>query len=166
MRTEPLPGYWRDLGRPGAYLEGHRDLIAGKVDVFDHAGYPIISHWDDRTSARLRTGCHVEDSLVSPGADVAGEVVRSVIGPGVVVEKGARVEDSVLFSDCRVERGARVTTTVADDRSVFARDSVVGELPSGRVVRDEEVTLVGRDSVVGRGQHVGGGARLEPGTTA
>jgi hypothetical protein len=45
-----------------------------------------------------------------------------------------------------VERGARVTTTVADDRSVFTRDSVVGELPSRRVVRDEEVTLVGRDS--------------------
>ena len=166
VRTEPLPGYWRDLGRPGAYLNGHRDLIAGKVDVFDHPGYPIISHWDDRPSARLRTGCHVEDSLVSPGADVAGEVVRSVIGPGVVVEKGARVEDCVLFADCRVERGARVTTTVADDRSVFARDSVVGELPASRVVRDEEVTLVGRDSVVGRGRHVAAGARLEPGTTA
>jgi glucose-1-phosphate adenylyltransferase len=166
VRTEPLPGYWRDLGRPGAYLEGHRDLIGGKVDVFDHPGYPVISHWDDRTSARLRTGCHVEDSLVSPGADVAGEVVRSVIGPGVVVERGARVEDSVLFADCRVERGARVSTTVADDRSLFARDSVVGELPSSRVVRDEEVTLVGRDSVVGRGRHVHAGARLEPGTTA
>ena len=108
----------------------------------------------------------MEDSLVSPGADVAGEVVRSVIGPGVVVEKGARVEDSVLFADCRVERGARVTTTVADDRSVFARDSVVGELPASRVVRDEEVTLVGRDSVVGRARHVEAGARLEPGTTA
>ena len=166
VRTEPLAGYWRDLGRPSAYLNGHRDLIAGKVDVFDHARYPIISHWDDRPTARLRTGCHVEDSLVSPGADVAGEVVRSVLGPGVVVEKGARVEDSVLFADCRVESGARVTTTVADDRSVFARASVVGEMPASRIVRDEEVTLVGRDSVVRRGQHVAAGARLEPGTTA
>ena len=69
----------------------------------------------------------------------------------MVVEKGARVEDCVLFADCRVERGARVTTTVADDRSVFARDSVVGELPASRVVRDEEVTLVGRDSTVRTG---------------
>ena len=103
VRTEPLAGYWRDLGRPGAYLNGHRDLIAGKVDVFDHDGYPVISHWDDRPTARLRSGCHVEDSLVSPGVDVSGEVVRSVLGPGVVVEKGARVEDSVIFADCRVE---------------------------------------------------------------
>ena len=72
----------------------------------------------------------------------------------------------MLFAECRVERGARVSTTVADDRSVFARDSVVGELPSSRVVRDEEITLVGRDSVVARGRHVEAGARLEPGTTA
>ena len=165
VRTEPLAGYWRDLGRPGAYLNGHRDLVAGKVDVFDHDGYPIISHWDDRPTARLRAGCHVEDSLVSPGVDVSGEVIRSVLGPGVVVEKGARVEDSVIFADCRVEAGARVTTTVADERTTIARDSVVGELPASRVVRDDEVTLVGRDSVVGRSQHVAAGARLEPGTT-
>ena len=165
VRTEPLAGYWRDLGRPSAYLNGHRDLVAGKVDVFGHDGYPIISHWDDRPTARLRSGCHVEDSLVSPGVDVSGEVVRSVLGPGVVVEKGARVEDSVIFADCRVEAGARVTTTVADERTTFARDSVVGELPTSRVARDDEVTLVGRDTIVGRGQHVAPGARLEPGTT-
>jgi glucose-1-phosphate adenylyltransferase len=165
VRTESMPGYWRDLGRPGAYLQGHRDLIAGRVDVFDHEGYAVISHWDDRPAARLRSGCHVEDSLVSPGADVAGEVLRSVIGPGVVVEKGARVEDCVLFADCRVESGARLATTVADDRAVFARESVVGELPSSRVARDDEVTLVGRDSRVGRGSQVAAGARLEPGTT-
>jgi glucose-1-phosphate adenylyltransferase len=166
VRTEPLPGYWRDLGRPGAYLNGHRDLLAGKVDVFDHPGYPVISHWDDEPAARLRAGCHVEDSLVSAGADVAGTVVGSVLGPGVVVEAGAHVEDAVLWAGVRVERGARVTTTIADDRTVFARDSVVGELPSSRVARDEEVTLVGRDSVVRRAQHVAAGARLEPGTTA
>jgi glucose-1-phosphate adenylyltransferase len=166
VRTEPLPGYWRDLGRPGAYLNGHRDLLAGKVDVFDHPGYPVISHWDDQPAARLRAGCHVEDSLVSAGADVAGTVVGSVLGPGVVVEAGAHVEDAVLWAGVRVERGARVTTTIADDRTVFARDSVVGELPSSRVARDEEVTLVGRDSVVRRAQHVAAGARLEPGTTA
>ena len=43
---------------------------------------------------------------------------------------------------------------------------MTGELPASRVARDEEVTLVGRDSVVGRDAHVAAGARLEPGTTA
>ncbi len=165
VRTEPLPGYWRDVGRPGAYLMGHRDLIAGKIDAFDQPSRPIISHWEDRPAARLRAGGRIEDGLVSAGCDVSGEVVRSVLGPGVVVEKGARVEDSVLFADVVVEAGARVTTTVADDGSRFGRGCEVGALPSSRVARDEEVTLVGRDSRVAARTKVPAGARLEPGTT-
>ncbi len=166
VRAVPLAGYWRDLGRPAAYLQGHRDLLAGKVDVFDHPGRPVVSHWPDRTSARIRSGAVVADSLVSPGCDVAGEVVRSVLGPGVVVEKGARVEDSVLFDDVRVSRGAQVTTSIVDRRSVVGRNAAVGSLPSARVARDEHLVLVGMESTVGARSQVGAGARLEPGSTA
>ncbi len=166
VRAVPLQGYWRDLGRPAAYLQGHRDLLAGKVDVFDHSGRPVLSHAQDRTAARIRSGAVLEDSLVSPGCDVAGEVVRSVLGPGVVVEKGARVEDCVLFDDVRVSRGARVTTALVDERSVVGPNSVVGARPSARVARDEDLVLVGTESTVGPRVEVVAGARLEPGSSA
>ncbi len=166
VRAVPLEGYWRDLGQPGQYLQAHRDLLAGRVDVFDHPGRPVISHWPDRPAARVRRGAVVADSLLSPGCDVAGEVVRSVLGPGVVVEAGARVEDCVLFEDVRVERGAEVRTAVLDERCLVGRDAVVGAAPSGRVARDEDVVLAGLGCEIGRGAHVDAGARLEPGTTA
>jgi glucose-1-phosphate adenylyltransferase len=166
VRAVPLEGYWRDVGQPGQYLQAHRDLIAGRVDVFDHPGRPVISHWPDRPAARVRRGSVVADSLLSPGCDVAGEVVRSVLGPGVVVEAGARVEDCVLFEDVRVERGAEVRTAVLDERCLVGRDAVVGAAPSGRVARDEDVVLAGLGCEIGRGAHIDAGARLEPGTTA
>ncbi len=50
----PLTGYWRDVGQPSLYLQSHRDLLAGRVDVFDHPGRPVISHWPDRPAARVR----------------------------------------------------------------------------------------------------------------
>ncbi len=50
----PMTGYWRDVGQPGLYLQSHRDLLAGKVDVFEHPGRPVISHWPDRPAARVR----------------------------------------------------------------------------------------------------------------
>ena len=165
VRAVPLDGYWRDLGRPGSYLQGHRDLIAGRVDVYDPAR-PVISKWPDRSAARIRADARVEDSLVSPGCDIAGEVIGSVLGPGVVVAAGARVEDSVLFEDVRVERGARVTTAVIDDRCHIGREATVGSMPNSRVARDEELVLIGRDSQVGADTGVHAGARLEPGTTA
>jgi glucose-1-phosphate adenylyltransferase len=165
VRAVVLEGYWKDLGRPAAYLQGHRDLLAGKVDVFDPER-PVISKWPDRTAARVRPGAVVANSLLSPGCDIAGEVVGSVLGPGVVVEAGARVEDSVLFEDVVVRRGAQVCTSVVDERCRIGRDATVGAVPSARVAREEDLVLVGMDSTVGARAGVRAGARLEPGTTA
>ena len=158
----PMTGYWRDVGQPGLYLQSHRDLLAGRVDVFDQPGRPVISHWPDRPAARVRASGSVSDSMLSPGCDVAGEVVGSVLGPGVVVEKGAVVRDSVLMEDCVVRSGAEVHTAVVDERCELVRGAVVGAASTARLARDEDVVLVGRDSRVGG--RVGAGARLEPGT--
>jgi glucose-1-phosphate adenylyltransferase len=158
----PLTGYWRDVGQPGLYLQSHRDLLAGKVDVFDHPGRPVISHWPDRPAARVRAAAECRDSVLSPGADVSGLVTGSVLGPGVVVEKGAEVHDSVLMEDCVVRAGAVVRTSVLDERCEVAARARVGADPSARLARDEDVVLVGRDSRVAG--EVAAGARLEPGS--
>lgn len=165
VRAVELPGYWRDLGRPEAYLQGHRDLLDGKVDVFDHPERPVLTHWTDRGPARVRPSGELADSLLSPGCDVAGTVRRSVLGPGVVVEEGAVVEDAVLFEGTVVRRGARVTTSVLDDGVEVGHDAVVGATPTARLARDDDLVLVGRDSVVSPRASVPAGSRLEPGSS-
>jgi glucose-1-phosphate adenylyltransferase len=163
VRAVPIDGYWRDLGQPHTYLQGHRDLLAGKVDVFDHPGRPVISHWPDRPAARVRPSARLTDSLLSPGCDIAGEVSGSVLGPGVVVERGARVSDSVIFDDVVIRAGAVVQTAIVDEGCQVRRTARVGAVPAARLARDEDLVIVGRDSVVE--SPVGAGARLEPGTT-
>jgi glucose-1-phosphate adenylyltransferase len=158
----PLTGYWRDVGQPSLYLQSHRDLLAGRVDVFDHPGRPVISHWPDRPAARVRAAGECRDSMLSPGADVAGLVVGSVLGPGVVVEKGAEVHDSVVMQDCVIRAGAVVRTAVLDERCEVLARSRVGGKPSRRVADDDDLVLVGRDSRVSGA--VDAGARLEPGS--
>lgn len=159
----PLSGYWRDVGQPGLYLQSHRDLLAGRVDVFDHPARPVISHWPDRSAARVRASGECRDSLLSPGVVVSGRVVGSVLGPGVVVEKGAEVHDSVLMEDCVVRAGAVVRTSIVDERCDVASDARVGAEPSRRVAQDDDLVLVGRDSTVSG--EVAPGARLEPGSS-
>ena len=158
----PLTGYWKDVGQPGLYLQSHRDLLLGKVDVFDHPSRPVISHWPDRPAARVRAAGECHDSLLSPGADVSGLVVGSVLGPGVVVEKGAEVHDSVVMEDCVIRAGAVVRTTVLDERCEVAARARVGAEPTRRLAHDDDVVLVGRDSTVAGA--VAAGARLEPGS--
>ncbi len=164
--AHPMPGYWRDLGQPHLYLRAHRDVLADDVDVLDVPTWPILTRSPQRRAARVVEGGELVDSLVSPGTLVAGRVVRSVLGPGVVVESGAQVSDSVVFRDTRVQAGARVDWSIIDARCVIGPEAVVGA-PDARGFDDsDQVTLVGSDSTVGVGVHLAAGARLEPGSTA
>jgi len=69
-------------------------------------------------------------SLIAPGAKVAGDVSVSVLGRGVVVEKGATVRDSVLLPGAIVRAGATVNRAIIDDHVDIRAD--VGE-PGGAI---------------------------------
>lgn len=166
VHTFPLPGYWRDLGTPSEYVAAHRDLLAGRVGVFDDPEWPILTRWPERPAALVRRDARVEASIVSAGADVAGTVVRSVLGPGVRVAKGAVVEDSIVCAETVIEAGAEVRGAVVDSHCTIARGARIGETPPGTRLGDDRLVLVGRGSRVGRAVHVPPGARLEPGTRA
>ncbi|QZY30352.1 glucose-1-phosphate adenylyltransferase family protein [Nocardioides coralli] len=161
----PLPGYWRDLGQPHLYLRAHRELLTDDLGVLNDPVWPILTQHPQRSAARLLDGSQVVDSLVSSGCRVAGTVVRSVLGPGVVVEPGACVTDSVVFADVRLDRGAQVTESIVDTGCRIGDGATVGS-EAADLADSDQVTLVGRDSEVTPGADVGAGARLEPGTRA
>jgi glucose-1-phosphate adenylyltransferase len=163
--AHPMAGYWRDLGEPHKYLRAHRDVLVHDQGVLDDPTWPILTRQPQRVPARVLEDGRVVDSLLSPGCRVSGEVVRSVLGPGVVVEADAVVRDSVVFSDTVIEAGARVDWAVVDRDCVFGRDSAVGA-PATDVDDPDLVVLIGRGSRLGAGTELAPGARLEPGSSA
>jgi glucose-1-phosphate adenylyltransferase len=164
--VHPLDGYWRDLGQPHLYLRAHQDVLTDDVGVLDEPRWPILSRQPQRVPARVLDGATVEDSLVSPGCRVAGVVRRSVLGPGVVVEPGAQVVDSVVFADARIEAGAGVHWTVVDTRCEVGAGARVGDPDARGTDESADVTILGMDCRVGRDVAVPGGSRLEPGSSA
>jgi glucose-1-phosphate adenylyltransferase len=161
-----LGGYWRDVGQPHHYLQAHQDVLTDDVGVRAVPGWPILTRQPQRVPGRVLDGGHVVDSMLSPGSRVAGTVVRSVIGPGVVVEAGAEVHDSVVFADSVVLAGSRVHWAVVDTRCSIGPDARVGEPEADGTGDPDAVTLVGQGSVVGDGVKLAAGARLEPGSSA
>lgn len=159
----PLPGYWKDVGRPSAYLQSHRDLVRGRAPVFEDPAWPILTNSPRPRPARVAVGAVLVDSLLAAGCDVRGEVVRSVLGPGVQVAAGAIVIDSVVFAGTTIEAGARVETSIIDSGVRICAGARVGDLARGRL-GDNAIALVGRDSVVSAHTVVEPSARLEPGT--
>jgi glucose-1-phosphate adenylyltransferase len=160
-----LPGYWRDLGEPHKYLRAHLDVVTDDLGVFGDTAWPILTRQPPRVPARVLDGGRVEDSLLSPGSRVSGTVVRSVVGPGAVVEEGAVVRESVVFTDTVVAAGARVDRAVVDRDCVIDAGASVGE-PDDAPPAPDTVTLVGRGCRVPDGATIPAGGRLEPGTTA
>jgi mannose-1-phosphate guanylyltransferase len=117
--------YWIDTGTPAEYIQAHVDIIDGR------RGQPV-------------PGLHAEAKV-----DPAAYVDRSTLGPGAVVEAGARVTGSVLLS------GARVGTGAVVDRSVLGENA---EVAPGAQVTD--YCVIGDGGVVERDARLDG-ARVE-----
>lgn len=150
-----LGGYWRDVGTIPSYWESHMDLLAAEPPLeLDDPAWPILTYGAQRTPARLRKGAEIVDSLIAPGCDLRGTVERSVLAPGVVVEQGARVVDSIILHDTRIGRGARVERAIVDDHVEIGEEARIGG--------DGDITLVGQRCRIAAGVHVRAGAHLEP----
>ena len=141
----PLDGYWRDVGTLESYWEGHMDLLGSEPALdLDDADWPILTWGVPRPPARVQDGAQMTESLVSPGARVAGEVSSSVLGPGVVVEAGATVRRSVLLNDAVVAADAVLEQAIVEAEA-RVEDSIGGDgelvvvAADGRVQRADDI---------------------------
>jgi glucose-1-phosphate adenylyltransferase len=120
-------GYWRDVGTPDSYWQAHRDLLDGVTGIdLDDRRWPVRTTSSHRQPARFGADASVEHSMVAPGCVVEGRVVRSVLGPGVVVEKGAVVDSAVVLNEAVVRSGARVERCVVDLHAEVTAGASVG----------------------------------------
>ena len=115
--------YWIDTGTPAKYLEAQMDLLRGV-------------RGERRTSIN-------ETAQIAPDA----EVLRTVVGPDVVVESGASVKGSVLMAGSRVCEGAEVVRAILGPRSVV-----------GARARVDDVAVLGDDAVIGPDLRMSGGS--------
>lgn len=160
-----IGGYWKDVGRPEAYLQAHRDLLAGRIDVFDQPSRPVLTRFPERLGARIHSTARISGSLIGPGCEIAGEVIDSVLGSGVRVAAGARVQDSVVFDDVVLHAGADVRSSIIDTAVTIGAHAKVGALAVARPLAASRITLVGKDCRIKRRAVIPAGARLEPGTS-
>jgi glucose-1-phosphate adenylyltransferase len=124
-----LDGYWRDVGTPESYWQAHQDLVDGNGLQLDDPTWRIRTTAGHRPPASVAAGASVEDSLLSPACRVEGRVIRSVLSPGVVVEAGAVVSDSVVMHHTIVRAGARIERAIVDSQV---------EVPAGTHVHSTE----------------------------
>ena len=104
--------------------------------------------------------------MIADGCEIYGSVRTSVLGPGVVVEAGAQVRDSVIFADVTVRSAATVDWSIVDRGTEIGTGAKVGNGNPQEVLEPERLALLGADCRIAPGAQVPRGSRLEPGTIA
>ena len=159
-------GYWRDVGTVESYWQAHRDLLQQDSPLrLDDPQWPILSYGTQRLPSHVHGSAHVENSLLSSGSQVRGHVVNSVLSPGVIIEEGALVRDSILGMNVHIRRGAQVHRAIIDEYSIVGENARVGE-QSDEAATSDNITLVGRAAQISSNARIETGARIEPGEEA
>ena len=100
----PSKAYWLDIGIPERYLQAHWDVLDGKAKTTEPVGHRVGS------------------VLLAEGAEAPEGTELAVLGPGAVIEQGAKAERVVMLAGARIATGSSL------------RDSILGP---GRVYADE-----------------------------
>ncbi|NHU85427.1 NTP transferase domain-containing protein [Kocuria sp. JC486] len=132
-----MSGYWIDLGTLQSYWTAHMQLLDGEGATLDDPDWPILSAQPQRVPARVGSTASVSDSLLTAGSRVRGRVEHSVIGPGVVVEEGATVVNSVLLDDVRVGPGVVLENVIVDVGAQITGGNRRGNAQSVTLIDDQ-----------------------------
>jgi glucose-1-phosphate adenylyltransferase len=166
-------GYWQDVGTVESYWQTSLDLLSDHpgIDLYDR-GWLIYTKSEERAPALIGPSAKVTRSMVSHGCVIHGTVDHSILSPGVRVEEGAVVRDSIVMFDTVIGAGASVDRAILDKDCVVGPGSRVGDGDDLRPNRDEPerlfagITLVGKRAWIPSGIVIGRNCRIDPSVEA
>ena len=123
----PFTGYWQDVGTVQSYWEAHMGLLDDRpaFDLYDPS-WVIHTRSEERPPAHVQSTAQVDRSLISHGCIIKGQVEHSVLSPGVVVEEGAVVRDSIILFDTVIGAGSVVDRAILDKEVTVGKNSKIG----------------------------------------
>ena len=150
--------YWRDIGTIESYYDASMDLV-GVDPIFNLYGekWLIRNFQKPLPPSKFVLGGSATDSMVSDGCIISGgRVGYSILSPGVIVERDAVVEMSIIFNDVIIEPHARVRRAIIDKECRIRSGVSLGynietDKKAGCRVTDTGIVIVPRGAEIGRG---------------
>ena len=157
MYVHTFEGYWKDVGTIESYWEANMDMLASPTGLnLSDPAWRIYSRTPVSPSQFIAEGASVNHSLIADGCTVAGCVEDSVLFNDVRIGKGAKVRYSILMPGTVVEDGATVEFSILAENVTIGKNAVVGSSdidPEGK-----------RITVIGNHQTVAENATVDPGS--
>lgn len=144
-------GYWKDVGTLSSYWEANMELIdiIPEFNLYEEY-WRIYTRSDIIPPQYISADSRIERSIIGEGTEVYGEVINSVIGAGVTIEKGAVVRDSIVM------RGSSIGEGTILNKAIIAEDVTIGahaELGVGEYAPSTYDAKVYHSDLVTVGEH-------------
>ena len=152
----PFDGYWKDVGTIESLWEANLDLLnpVANIDLSDKS-WKIFSNNPVNPPQYVSPTAEIQNSLITGGSHVEGEVDYSVLFSNVVVEEGAEVKYSIVMPGAKIEKGAKVQYAMIAENAVVKSGAVVGEDPQDYEDRAKwGVAVVGPNLTIGENAKV------------
>lgn len=154
-------GYWKDVGTIDSLWEANLDLINPNVDLdLSDTSWKIYSNSPIAPPHFMDKNAEVQNSIVTEGAYIGGEVESSVIFSNVEIDDGALIVDSVIMPGAVIKKGAKVLYSIVAQDAVIEEDAQVGECPENLKPGEWGVSVVGPKTVIKKGQKVPSGETI------
>ena len=156
MYAYAFQGYWKDVGTIDSWWEANMDLLDPNVplDLYDDA-WKIYARNPVMPPQYVAEGAVTQNSMISEGCIVEGDVDFSILFAGVTVEKGAVVHDSIIMPGSVIKAGAVVEYSIVAENVVVGENAQVGDRPEN--IEDKANWGV---TVIAKGIHIGKNAKV------
>lgn len=156
MFAFPFKGYWKDVGTIASLWEANLDIINPNVDLdLSDTSWKIYSRAPEAPPHYIGENAKVENSSVSKGCEIDGNVDYSVIFSNVTIEEGADVRYSVLMPGSTVKKGAKVYYSIIAENAVIEENAKIGEIPE-QLDNPEDwgIAVIGSNARITEGKYI------------
>ena len=124
--------YWKDVGTIESLWDANLDLLNPKIDLnLSDPNWKIYPGTKGLSPQYISDKAKVENSLVTRGCTVHGNLDFSLLFENVTVEEDANVEYSLVMPGAVIKKGATVRYSIIAENAVVEEGAVIGESPEG-----------------------------------
>lgn len=158
MMAYKFEGYWKDVGTIDSLYEANMDLLgdAPKFNVTD-TSWKIQSRSPMSPPHFIGDGAIVKNSIILSGCEIYGDVENSVLSSDVKVEKGATVRNSIIMADVTIGKDAVIEYSIIDENTVVGSGVKIGEPKAS----GKGITVLSRNINVAQNVVIGGGEMID-----
>lgn len=131
-----FPEYWSNIATVDAYYKTNMDFLKRETRDYFFRQYPdVYSKIEDLPPAKYNLGSKVQNSLISSGCIVNGEVSNSILFKKAYVGNNTVIKNSIILNDVFIGDNSYIENCIVESRdTIRANSTYIGDPNHIRIV--------------------------------